>query len=881
MSLFRLSFNLLRRDWRAGEWRVLLLALLLAVGSLATVGLFADRVRQALQQQATSLIGADLRITSTRPFSADYRKMAEARGLQVVESRSFPSMVASHERVLLSEIQSVEQGYPLRGKIEIYDGDLHDAQGVPAHRTVWADDRLMRRLDLQLGDELGIGAQRFRLAARIVKDVDQSIGFASIAPRVLMNDGDLEATGLLQEGSRISYRLMFAGAAVQVAALRKELQHNLTGNERLEDVTDARPEIRTALERAEHFLGLAALTAAILAGAAIMLAARRFVLRHLDSCAVMQCLGAPQGQVLRLFLYQFLVFGTVAVLAGCLLGYVTQAAMVASIAAMRDANLPQPGVLPALRAAVSGFALLLGFAFLPLLQLRRVSPLRVLRRELGVPQASAWLIYGCAVLVLSGLFLWQAGSLKLGLSVLGGLLAGLLVSGSLAWLLLQGLARYASRSSSRWRQVFSTLARHGRSTALQIVALSLGGMALLLLTLVRADLLESWQGKLPVDTPNRFMVSIQPDQQQAVLDFFARQKLPQPALLPMVRGRLVAINDRTITGDSYTEPRARSLVEREFNLSYAEQMPEWNELVSGRWWRHINTESTPSSLMKQLAIRLSPHTLNGTGADKSLVIRRMPESSKCSKLDTGLRRCDETPKVRKELSVEEGIAKTLGIKLGDELSYEVAGSRFSATVTSLRRVQWDSMKVNFFVIATPELLRDYPASYLTSFYLPPDRLQAGDELARQFPNLLVIDTAAVIAQVRGIIEQISQTISVVFLFTLLSGGVVLYAAMLATQDERAHEAAILRTLGADSAYLRRLHLGQFALLGLLSGVFAAAGATLLGRVLAHNVLEIPYRPGITIWLVAVLCGMALVMAAGWLNTRRLANMSPLSILREE
>jgi len=832
VKLFRLALNLLRRDWRAGEWRVLLLALVLAVGSLATVGLFADRVRQALQQQATSLIGADMRITSTRPFSVEYRKMAEARGLQVVASRTFPSMVASREQVLLSEIQAVELGYPLRGKIEIDDGDLHDAQGVPANGTVWADDRLMRRLDLRVGDELGIGAQRFRLAARIVKDVDQSIGFSSIAPRVLMNDGDLAATGLLQEGSRISYRLMFAGVAVQVAALRKALQLDLTGNERLEDVTDARPEIRTALERAEHFLGLAALTAAILAGAAIMLAARRFVLRHLDSCAVMQCLGAPQGQVLRLFLYQFLVFGSVAVLAGCLLGYVTQAAMVASIASMRDASLPQPGVLPALKAALSGFALLLGFAFLPLLQLRRVSPLRVLRRELGAPQASAWLIYGGAVLVLSGLFLWQAGSLKLGLSVLGGLLAGLVVSGLLAWLLLQGLAHYASRSSSRWRQVFSTLARHGRSTALQIVALSLGGMALLLLTLVRADLLESWQGKLPVDTPNRFMVSIQPYQQQAVVDFFAQQNLPQPALLPMVRGRLVAINGRTITGDSYTEPRARSLVEREFNLSYAEQMPEWNELVSGRWW-----------------VPTLDETKSGEGAG--------------------------------QLSVEEGIATTLGIKLGDELSYEVAGSRFSARVTSLRSVQWDSMKVNFFVIATPELLRDYPASYLTSFYLPPDRLQAGDELAREFPNLLVIDTAAVIAQVRGIIEQISQTISVVFLFTLLSGGVVLYAAMLATQDERAHEAAILRTLGADSAYLRRLHLGQFAMLGLLSGVFAAAGATLLGSVLAHEVLDIPYRPGITIWLVAVLLGMALVVAAGWLNTRRLANMPPLSILREE
>ncbi|OIO82996.1 MAG: ABC transporter permease [Gallionellaceae bacterium CG1_02_56_997] len=838
MNLLRLSFNLLRRDWRAGEWRVLLLALVLAVGSLATVGLFADRVRQALSQQATALLGADLRITSTRPFSPDYRQMAETRGLRVVGSRTFPSMVSSRERVLLAEIQAVEAGYPLRGKMEVTPSP--SGEGGVARGTVWADARIMRQLDLRVGDEVGLGAGRFIVAARVVKDVDQSIGFASFAPRVLMNDADLAATGLLQEGSRISYRLMVAGDAVQVRALRAALQGKLTGNEKLEDVTDARPEIRTALERAEHFLGLAALTAAILAGAAMALAARRFVLRHLDGAAVMRCLGAQQGQVLRLFLYQFLGLGLLAVLAGGLLGYMTQAVLVERINALRVASLPQPGVLPAFKAAVSGMALLLGFAFLPLLQLRRVSPLRVIRRELGAPQASVWLGYGLAALVLAGLFLWQAGSLKLGLSVLGGLLAGLLVFGLLARALLQGLARYAGVSPARWRQVFNNLARHGRGVALQIVALSLGGMALLLLTLVRADLLASWQGKLPVDAPNRFMVSIQPDQRQAVLDFFARQKLPQPQLLPMVRGRLTGINDRVISGDSYPESRARALVEREFNLSYSDQLPAWNELVSGRWWRGANPPSNSSPFPR-----------------------------------------DDAPGAREELSVEEGVATTLGIHLGDKLTFDVAGSRFVGRVTSLRRVQWDSMKVNFFVIATPALLEDYPASYLSSFYLPPDKLLAGDALVRQFPNLLVIDTTAVIAEVRGIIEQISQTISVVFLFTLLGGGVVLYAGMLATQDERAREAAIMRTLGADSAYLRRLHRGEFIVIGALSGLFAAAGATLLGRLLAVHVLEIPYRPGILIWLVGVLCGVGLVVAAGWLNTRKLAKLPPMGILRGE
>jgi putative ABC transport system permease protein len=823
MKLLRLSLNLLRRDWRAGEWRVLLLALVLAVGSLATVGLFADRVRQALQQEATSLIGADLRITSTRPLPAAYRNGAQAHGLQTVESFSFPSMVVYREQVLLSEIQAVATGYPLRGAITISDSSEHVAQDIPARGSVWADDRLLRRLELQIGEEVQIGEQRFVVAARIVKDIDQSIGFSSFAPRVLMNVADLAATGLQQEGSRITYRLMVAGEDVKIAALRKEWQPGLSGNEKLEDVRDARPEIRSALERAEHFLGLAALTAAILAGAAMALAARRFVLRHLDGCAVMRCLGAQQGQVLRLFLYQFLLLGLIAVLLGCALGYITQSVLVGFIESMRNADLPQPGILPAIKSAISGFALLLGFAFLPLLQLRSVSPLRVLRRELGAPPSNAALAYGLAVLVLAGLFLWHSGSAKLGLAMLGGLLAGLAIFGGLAWLTLHWLARYAVYMASHWRHAVNNLVRHGRSNALQIVALALGGMALLLLTLVRADLLHGWQDKLPPDTPNRFVVNIQTDQHQPVLDFFARQQLPTPELMPMVRGRLVTINERPVNGDSYPDPRARGLVEREFNLSYMERMPEWNELVGGTWWDS-----------------------NGSG----------------------------------QVSVEEGIAQTLGIFLGDTLTYDVAGSRFAGRVTSLRKVQWDSMRVNFFVIATPELLRDFPASYLTSFYLAPDQERAGDALSREFPNLLVIDTGTIIAQVRHIMDQITQVMGAVFLFTLLSGFAVLYAALLATQDERTHEAAVLRTLGADGRYLRRLHLAEFAVLGGLSGLFAAAGATLLGWVLARFVLEVPYQPGIAVWLIGVFGGMVAVALAGWLGTRRLATLPPLVILRE-
>lgn len=836
MNNWRLSLGMLRRDWRAGEWRVLFVALLLAVSSIATVGLFADRVRLALQQESHALLGADLRISSTRPLPATYRDEAQRRGLRVLETFNFPSMVGDGQQNVLSEILAAQPGYPLRGRITIDDGSVHVAQTIPARGTLWADERLMLRMGLHRGEEVTLGRLRLRVAAQVVRDVDQSLGFASFAPRVTINAADLPASGLVQNGSRINYRLLIAGEQKQVNALRAWLKPKLGLGERLEDVRDARPEIRTALERAEHFLGLAALTAVTLAGVALGLAARRFILRHLDACAVMRCMGASQRQVLAIFLYQFLSMGACAILLGGVLGYAAQALLVQWIPAMRTAELPLPSWLPLLQAASSGMALLLGFAFLPLWQLKSVSPLRVIRRELGLPQMRTGLLYAAGIAVLCVLFLWQAGSLRLGLTVLAGLGVGLLAFGLLAWLLLHALGRLPLRN----RHAFADLARHARSNALQVVALSLGGMALLLLTVVRADLLQNWREQMPPDVPNRFIVNIQPDQRAAVEKFFAQHGLDEPELFPMVRGRLVAINDRAVNGDSYAEPRARQLAEREFNLSWSAQLPVGNEVVAGSWW------------LRQDGGEAAGH----------------PPASP-------LRGQAAAP----QLSVEQGIADTLGIHLGDTLTYDVAGSRFSAKVSNLRKLEWDSMRVNFFVVATPGLLNGYPASYITSFHLPPERKAAGVALLKQFPNLLLIDTDAIIGQVRHIMDEIAQTLSAVFLFTLLAGLAVLYAVLLSTQDERRQQAAILRTLGADSRYLRRLHLTEFAVLGTLSGLFAAAGAGLLGWVLAQHVLDIPYTPGALLWLAGLGGGVSLVMLTGWLVTRRVAQLPPLRVLQ--
>lgn len=828
---------MLARDWRAGEWRVLLIALVLAVGSISTVGLFSDRVRQALQQESHSLLGADLRINSIRPIPQSYREEAQKRGLRVVDTASFPSMVSNKSGNMLSEVQAVQDGYPLRGTIQIVDASDsssaanesnepplgHPAQAVPARGTLWADERLMRRMDVKLGDEIILGALHLRLAAFVIRDVDQAVSFASVAPRVQINIGDLQASGLVQVGSRINYRLLIAGDNKQVESYRNWIATQIKPGEKLEDVRDARPEIRQAMERAEHFLGLAALMAFVLAGIAMALAARQFITRHLDACAVMRCLGATQDQVLRIYLYQFLILGVAAVMLGAFIGWSAQASLVEAVEALREANLPAPGLLPLLQAAISGMALLLGFTFLPLWQLKSVTPLRVIRRELGIPSSNTGLVYASGAVVLSALFLWQAGSIKLGLTVLAGLAVGLLLFGLIAWASLRLLAALPLGN----RHVFANLARHGRGNAVQIVALSLGGMSLLLLTLVRTELMQNWRERLPPDAPNRFIVNVQQDQREPVEQFFKQHDLASPSLFPMVRGRLIAINGRDITSDDYPDQRARALVERETNLSWSAEVPVGNQLVQGKWW--------------------TPIAKPGMEPDK-------------------------------EISLEEGIAKTLNIAIGDMLTYDIAGSQFTAKVINFRKVRWDSMQVNFFVITSPGLLENYSASYLSSFYLPRDKVRAGDALLKAFPNLLVIDTEAIITQVRHIMDQIAQTLGAVFMFTLLSGLAVLYAALLATQDERIYQSAILRTLGADSRYLRRQHLTEFAVLGALSGLFAAAGSATLGWVLAKNVLEIPFAPPALLWLVGISGGMLIVMLAGWLVTRRVTNLPPLQVL---
>ncbi|HWQ37206.1 MAG TPA: FtsX-like permease family protein [Burkholderiales bacterium] len=823
----QLAAHLLARDWRAGELRVLASALIVAVASLTTVAFFADRVGRAISREANQLLGADLVVVSDRPLEARLEAEAQRLGLKSTRAVRFPSMVRSGSLTLLAEVRAVAPGYPLRGRLLIrtaQEGPVFAPGRIPEPGTVWADERLLRRLDLRIGERLELGERTLVVAAQVSEEPESSAGFLNLAPRLMFNETDLESTGLITVGSRVSYRLFVAGEDQNVERFRRFAESAVGPGQRVEDIRDARPEIRSALERAQRFLGLSALLTVILAGVAVALAARRHLQRHLDACAMMRCLGATQGLILRLHVLQFALAGSVAAALGCAAGYLCQHALAGFLAPLVAVSLPPAGWLPVAQGFGAGFVLLLGFALPPLIALKSVPTLRVLRRDLGVPDTLGWSAHVLGASAMAGLILWQAQDLTLGSYVLGGVAGTMIVSALITIGAIFLMQRAASGAGFSWRFGLANLRRRIFGSVIQVIALGLGLMALILLTLVRSDLLASWQKSLPADAPNRFLVNIQPDQVEAIHRFFARHAFAPPKLYPMVRGRLIEINDRPVSSRDYVDERARRLVDREFNLSWTDRMQADNVIVAGRWFG-VQDHGRPI------------------------------------------------------VSVEEGIAQTLGIKLGDRLSYDVAGTRLDVEVTSLRKVEWDSFRVNFFVVAPPGVLEDYPASWVTSFHLAPERSVLMDELVREFPNLLVIDVAAILGQVQRMMDHVVRAVEFVFLFSLAAGLLVLLAAVGATHDERRFDAAVMRALGAAARQLRAVQVAEFVFIGALAGLLAALGATAIGWVLAREVLNVPFTVNPTVWIAGLLTGAAGVTLAGVLGTAKVLRTPPMQVFR--
>ena len=755
-------------------------------------------------------------------------RQAGSRGLSTARTLSFPTVVFFGEDSSLASIRAVSQGYPLRGKVKVADEPFapgRETEEIPVRGEVWFDSRLLARLGAAVGDEVSIGAATFRISRVLDYRPDQGSAFVDLASSLLMNLDDMPATELIQPGSRATHAILFAGEPAAVRAFKTELEATKLPSERLVDVAEASPQIQASMDRAGRFLNLSALITVLLAAVAVAMAARRYVRRHLDNVALMKCMGAQQGFVLRVTALELLLLAVIAAAAGTLLGFVAQEGLAYLLKDLVRGDLPPPTWAPAILGLVTAVTILVGFALPPMLQLKNVPPARVLRRNLEPPPLRYAAAYLLAVGALVAMLFWLVRDARLVTYVAVGTavtLAALLGAG---WLLVRAAGRLRGGVGIAWRYGVANLSRRGRESIVQVVAFGLGLMVLLLLGVVRKDLLDTWQASLPANTPNHFLINIRSDQTDEFRLFFTGRGMIEPRLFPMIRARMTALNGTPIAELPLAGDRAQNFAEREQNLSWAADLQEDNKIVEGHWW-------------------------------------------------------NEGDRDRKLVSVATDYAEELGIKLGDVLSFDVAGEPLEAEVTSIREVQWDTFRPNFFLVFSPGALDGMVGTWLTALNLDEAGKRSLVELVRQFPSVSIFDIEAILNQVRQVGDRASLAVQYVFLFTLLAGITVLLAAIQSTRDERAYESAMLRTLGASRRVVLAGVATEFIALGVLAGLLAAIGASVGGWYLATELFNLEYRFDPAVWLIGIGAGAILVGGAGTLAARSVINQPPISTLRQ-
>ncbi|MEO8299584.1 MAG: FtsX-like permease family protein [Burkholderiales bacterium] len=829
-GILRLAARQLLRDLRSGELKLLLVAVTLAVAALTAVAFFADRLQAGLSRDARTMLGGDLVVASDQPLPAAFTATARSMGLATVQTATFASIArAPDERggaARLVAVKAASAGYPLRGQLQVNDAPgapTRAAQSGPAPGQAWVDPSVLDTLQLRVGDALLLGDARLRIGALIALEPDRGAGFMSFAPRVLIHADDLPATGLIQPASRVTWRLALAGRggrgadnAVQgfAAWAQSALDTQHVRGARIESLDTGRPEMRQTLERAELFLRLVAILAALLAAVAVGIAAHGFALRHLDSCAMLRVLGLPQRRIAAVYVGEFVLVGLVASLLGVLLGLALHQVFVSLLAGLLDANLPPPGLRPVGLGLGVGLCLLMAFGLPPVLQLARVPALRVLRRELGEPAAASIGVLLTGLAGFAALMLLAAGESWLGGIAVGGFALAWGVFALCAWGAVQALRRGVPElSAPRWLLLATRqLTARPALAVLQVSALALGLTALGLLVLLRTDLIDSWRAATPPDAPNRFVINVMPEQNLAFQTALRNAGVAKFDWYPMIRGRLVAINTKEVRSDAFAEARARNLVEREFNLSHSAVLPGHNLVTAGRW----------------------------------------------------------TPDEADALSVEQGLAETLGLKLGDRLRFDVAGTVVEGRITSLRKVDWASMRVNFFVLLPRARLDGLPLSYISALRAPAvsaAKPSFDSLLAREFPNLTVVDISAQLAQVQRVLDQVIRAVEFLFAFTLATGLTVLFGTIGITRQAREQEFALMRAMGASSRLLRAVQRAELAGIGALAGTLAAVAALAIGWALARYVFNFDWRPPYAVPLLGALIGAALAYAAGWWSLR--------------
>ncbi len=826
MKLLLLALRTVRREWHLPELRTLAASLVLAVVALGVVATLSTRIERGMLASAAELIGGDIGIESPSTLPDTFASQAHQRGLNTTITASFPSVAFANQKTQLLDVQASDLHYPLRGTLELGDtsGRSHAGHAPPAG-SVYLDHRALVALNLKVGQQLQLGGRQLTIAAELLRQPDGGELFA-LAPRALMSIADAEQAGLLGVGSRAKHRLLLAGDPSAVQSWRDWVQSTkLPQGAELVTTEQTQERMRTAFDRAGAFLRLTALLSALLAGVAIALAAQRYARRKTAEVALLRALGTSRKRVLGLLVYTLAALAIPAAAVGLVL-----ALGLSQLAWMFASQLfgSVPTVLPlgpSFAAVAMGVAVLIGFALPPLARLAEVPPVAVFRQSMERKVRRFDALYLIPLIVALALIWTQSGSVQLAGILAASLLGVAIVAALLAALLLFIARRVAPGAHPALRLGLAALARRRTLSLIQATALSLGLCALLLLAVVAPSLLQGWRQELPTDTPNWFVLNLQDDQRagfEKTLTHIGGAKLN---MAPLAVGKLTAINGKPVDSIKFNDARSKDSADRQLRLSWAGELPPANQIVAGQW-----PVVHPAQAM---------------------------------------------------VSIDTMWRDMFALKIGDTLSFNVGEDNIDATVGSIRKVDWSSFRVNFFLLLDPDHASSLPHTWLASFYLPRAHATELAQLSRDYSNLSLIDVDSLLDRVREIVDRVGNAVRWILGFSLLAGALVLSAALAASAAERRHEAALLRTLGARRNQLRAAAACEFALLGLVAGLTAALGAAGAGLWMGHAVFHIDgFVPPLWPLAFGALSAALVVMLLGLAGTRKVTQTSPMRLLRE-
>ncbi len=787
MGLPPVPLRIFLRDLLSGNLNTLLGALILAVSAISTTGILADRLDRTVGEEAGKILGADLVIRGRSEAPSDWRAAASRLELKHIESVEFSTMLLAGEETLLVGVKAVEPGYPLRGDLTSEDAQgarSTDSQAIPLTGECWVDAAVLRRLNLSLGDQITVGERQLRITRLLIHEPDRRSDMNGLSPRVLINRLDLDATRVVQPGSQITHIELLKGEPQKIRAFRAMIKPELKPDQKINDVEEDRPELGKTIQRTRQFMSFLSLSVILLAGVAIALGAQDYVRRHTGLFALLRCLGSSDFRILGIFLSQLLAIGLLGSLFGLLVGFSAETVLLKALVDVLPDQIAVSRISAWMISMGLGNAILMVFALPAVFDLRKMPTLAILQGTAMPSPGRRYLSYIVGFSLIVGMLLWHTGNIKMMLSTLALGATALAILACGAYLILLALRRLNGPFPFAMRLGIRRLFRHPSRTLVQIMGFSLTFAVLTLVTSLREDLVDDWMAHLPSNAPNYFVINLF-DRDLSDFEAIVQEVAPQPLdLYPVIRGRLTRINGEEALKIASRDSRAEGSINRDLALTFTTTLPSDNRIIEGGWHPQENEE---------------------------------------------------------ELSIEEGLAQRLRIKIGDVLEFNILGEVIHARVGSIRSVHWDRMTPNFFFIFPKKLLENHPRTWMTSLYIGHQEISLERKLVQRFPSISLIEVGRLVEQVQRIANQISESMLPLIGMCLVAGLFALLAGIHATSQDREQEDQLLRIIGVEKKRIRLTNATEFVALGLVSGFYGAMTAELIRWGLYANLLEIPFR----------------------------------------